>query len=341
MPKPLGLRICARALLLVALATCRGVYFALEQPQTSCMRFFPDFVALRVAIQKMFGCYWYEQFLSRPQKASTLLETADEDRCKRSINHLCSLLYIILEMSSFCSIFYTVEVPTRWLMDPLSTSQTKLNFLPQFHPVTWGPTAPWRWSRLGFGVQGSGLSPAPRSGSLREKWNNGNLGGRPFFTHFDLGAFWKQSLVIIDFPHEELYQKVPHQAVPEKAWTTEGQFQKGKSCCAEKEACKSKSVQDFPSWLEFVQQYFWIYNVFFHMVARDRNRFRVKDSRWLNLLVPSRLRSGGPGLKKTQVYPALYGERMCKFHKAHTDRDMVFNSVCCGGLFWVLCSFTL
>lgn len=91
----LGLRICARALLLVALATCRGVYFALEQPQTSCMRFFPDFVALRVAIQKMFGCYWYEQFLSRPQKASTLLETADEDRCKRSINHLCSLLYYL------------------------------------------------------------------------------------------------------------------------------------------------------------------------------------------------------------------------------------------------------
>ena len=25
----------------------------------------------------------------------------------------------------------------------------------------------------------------------------------------------------------------------------------------------SKSLQDFPSWLEFVQQYFWIYNVFF------------------------------------------------------------------------------
>ena len=72
---------------------------------------------------------------------------------------------------------------------------------------------------------------------------------------------------------------------------------------------------------------------FFHMVARDRNRFRVKDSRWLTLLVPSRLRSGGPGLKKTQVYPALYGERMCKFHKAHTDRDRVFNSVCCGGFF--------
>ena len=37
---------------------------------------------------------------------------------------------------------------------------------------------------------------------------------------------------------------------------------------------------------------------FFHMVARDRNRFRVKESRWLTLLVPSRLRSGGPGLKK-------------------------------------------
>ena len=188
--------------------------------------------------------------------------------------------YTILEMSSFCSIFYTVEVPTRWLMDPLFNSQTKINFLPPFHPVTWGPTAPWRWSRLGFGVQGSGLSPAPRSGSLRERWNNGNFGGRPFFTRFDLGAFWKQSLVIVGFPHEELYQKVPHQAVQEKAWTTEGQFQKGKSCCAEKEAwwflhsvmpsaispfvqTHSKSLQDFPSWLEFVQQYFWIYNVFF------------------------------------------------------------------------------
>ena len=165
MPKPLGLRICARALLLVALATCRGVYFALEQPQTSCMRFFPDFVALRVAIQKMFGCYWYEQFLSRPQKASTLLETADEDRCKRSINHLCSLLYYLGDELILFYILYC-----RWLMDPLFNSQTKINLLPPFHPVTWGPTAPWRWSRLGFGVQGSGLSPAPRSGSLRERW---------------------------------------------------------------------------------------------------------------------------------------------------------------------------
>lgn len=31
------------------------------------------------------------------------------------------------------------------------------------------------------------------------------------------------------------------------------------------------------------------------------------------------LRSGGPALKKTQVYPALYGRRVCAFHSKYKD----------------------
>ena len=35
----------------------------------------------------------------------------------------------------------------------------------------------------------------------------------------------------------------------------------------------------------------------------------------------SQLRSGGPALKKTQVYPRLYGKRVCAFHRAFKARS--------------------
>jgi len=60
------LRICSRALLLVALATCRGVYFALEQPNSSTMKFFPDLLLLGKNIKKLLNC-WYVQYLPGAQ----------------------------------------------------------------------------------------------------------------------------------------------------------------------------------------------------------------------------------------------------------------------------------
>ena len=59
------LRICSRALLLIALATARGVYFALEQPLSSTMRHFPDLVALGANIRKLLKS-WFEGSLSGP-----------------------------------------------------------------------------------------------------------------------------------------------------------------------------------------------------------------------------------------------------------------------------------
>ncbi|CAJ1425207.1 unnamed protein product [Effrenium voratum] len=55
--------ICSRALLLVVLATARGVFVALEQPASSTMKFFPDLVRTGKLIKKHLGAdYWDEQF---------------------------------------------------------------------------------------------------------------------------------------------------------------------------------------------------------------------------------------------------------------------------------------
>ena len=55
-------RIASRAVLLVILATARGVYATVEQPMTSMMKFFPDLVFAGELIGKYLGV-WREQFL--------------------------------------------------------------------------------------------------------------------------------------------------------------------------------------------------------------------------------------------------------------------------------------
>ena len=62
------LRLCARALLLALLATVRGVHVVLEQPQSSTMKFHPDFKATANAISSMIGkSAWSSHFLLGPQ----------------------------------------------------------------------------------------------------------------------------------------------------------------------------------------------------------------------------------------------------------------------------------
>ena len=56
------LRICARALMLCIIATVRGAYMALEQPASSQMKHFPDFVHTAKRIQNLLGM-WKEQYL--------------------------------------------------------------------------------------------------------------------------------------------------------------------------------------------------------------------------------------------------------------------------------------
>ena len=61
------LRLAARALLLVVLATCRGVLVSLEQPASSTMKFFPDLVRTGKLINEHLGSFWKDQFLSETQ----------------------------------------------------------------------------------------------------------------------------------------------------------------------------------------------------------------------------------------------------------------------------------
>ena len=60
------LRIAARAILLLILATSRGVHCLLEQPVTSTMRYFPDLRMAGALIEKFIGG-WRRQFLPSPQ----------------------------------------------------------------------------------------------------------------------------------------------------------------------------------------------------------------------------------------------------------------------------------
>ena len=74
---PSTVRLCARSLLLVLLATVRGVYCLLEQPQSSTMRYFPDMVAVGEMIQKLLGPEtWQSQFLWGP-KCDSLIATLE------------------------------------------------------------------------------------------------------------------------------------------------------------------------------------------------------------------------------------------------------------------------
>lgn len=57
-------RLCCRALLLALLATVRGVYVILEQPNSSAMRWYPDLVALGNLIRsRVDGRAWKDRFL--------------------------------------------------------------------------------------------------------------------------------------------------------------------------------------------------------------------------------------------------------------------------------------
>lgn len=62
------LRLLARSLLLALLATVRGVYVILEQPQSSRMGFYPDMVHVGNAVSKLLGrSSWNHHFLWGPQ----------------------------------------------------------------------------------------------------------------------------------------------------------------------------------------------------------------------------------------------------------------------------------
>lgn len=64
----LGSLLCSRALLLLLLATVRGVYTVLEQPQTSTMKYFPDLIHVGKAIRALLGHKtWDHRFLWGPQ----------------------------------------------------------------------------------------------------------------------------------------------------------------------------------------------------------------------------------------------------------------------------------
>ena len=60
------LRIATRALLLIAIATVRGVYTCLEQPGSSTMKFLPPFRLIAKGVTEHLGL-WKEQFLSYTQ----------------------------------------------------------------------------------------------------------------------------------------------------------------------------------------------------------------------------------------------------------------------------------
>ena len=58
------LRLASRALMLLILATVRGVYCCLEQPSSSTMRFFPDLLQVGELIKERLAGEWHEQTLS-------------------------------------------------------------------------------------------------------------------------------------------------------------------------------------------------------------------------------------------------------------------------------------
>ena len=55
-------RMCSRAMMLVIIATARAAYVALEQPNSSQMKNYPDLVFTGKRIQDLIG-YWKDQFL--------------------------------------------------------------------------------------------------------------------------------------------------------------------------------------------------------------------------------------------------------------------------------------
>ena len=64
----LGSLLCSRALLLLLLATSRGVYSLVEQPQSSTMKYYPDLIHVAKAIQSVLGrLTWDRRFLWGPQ----------------------------------------------------------------------------------------------------------------------------------------------------------------------------------------------------------------------------------------------------------------------------------
>ncbi|CAK9052676.1 unnamed protein product, partial [Durusdinium trenchii] len=54
-------RMCSRAMMLVIIATARAAYVALEQPNSSQMKNYPDLVFTGKRIQDLIG-YWKDQF---------------------------------------------------------------------------------------------------------------------------------------------------------------------------------------------------------------------------------------------------------------------------------------
>lgn len=63
-----GPRLLSRALLLIALATVRGVYAVLEQPLSSTAKFYPDLLHVASAIQRLLGGHqWLRQFVWEAQ----------------------------------------------------------------------------------------------------------------------------------------------------------------------------------------------------------------------------------------------------------------------------------
>lgn len=60
------LRMAARAIMLMILATARGVYVLLEQPNSSTMRYFPDLMETQRRVQAEIG-FWSQQFLCGTQ----------------------------------------------------------------------------------------------------------------------------------------------------------------------------------------------------------------------------------------------------------------------------------
>ena len=75
-----SLRIAQRALLLLILATARGVYTVLEQPSSSTMAHFPELLMVAANIGKYVSCrLWRTQFLP----------CAQIDPCM----HACIMLY--------------------------------------------------------------------------------------------------------------------------------------------------------------------------------------------------------------------------------------------------------
>ena len=79
--------------MLVVIATVRGAYVALEQPSSSCMKFFPDLVAVGAAISKCINpTLWQEQFLYRPRAKHIQMQHLQYDDLQCVC--VCAILFI-------------------------------------------------------------------------------------------------------------------------------------------------------------------------------------------------------------------------------------------------------